>query len=193
MPITTSACFNLQFVLRCSTISSMAVSPTNTTDCVLLTALPKCLKWWDNLLSFLQPHSRAEKPAQTEQELDWVYIASLDTVYSDIWMYSPLSQLNISLHLSSVLFLFLSHAHPHGVWALLSPWLTTIVMDYHLPGLWVCSPIIHSSSTVTLSGDFFLLIPSAATVYSTHNREPSCLSPLLWLQASCRQWDQQEP
>lgn len=194
----------MQFVLRCpckGTVSSMAVCLMNTTDCLLPTVLPKCLNWWGHISSFLQPHSRAEKPARTEQELDLVYIVLLDMVcivlldmvYSDIWMYSHLSQLNVYPHLSPILLLFLSHAHPHGVWALLSTWLTTIVMDYHLPGLRVCSPIIHSSSTVALSGCFFLLIPSAAIAYSMHNREPSYLSPLLWLQASCGRWDQQEP
>lgn len=184
------------FVFRRSckgTVSITVLSLMNATDRILLTVLPKCLNWWGHIPSFLQPCSRAEKTARTAQELDWVYIVPLDMVYSDVWMYSHLSQLNIYPHLSSILFPFLSHAHPHGACTLLSTWLTTIVMDYQLPGLWVCSPIIHSSSTVALSGYFFLLIPSAATVYSTHNREPSYRSPLLWLQASCRRWDQQEP
>lgn len=144
MPITKSACFDVQFVLRCSckgTTFSTAISLANAMDCVLLTVVPKCLNWWGHIPSFFQPHSRPEKPARTEQQLDWVYIILLDMVYSDVWMYSHLSQLNIFPHLSSILFPFLSHAYPYGVWALLSTWLTTIVMDYHLPGCECALPL----------------------------------------------------
>lgn len=114
MPKTKSACFDVQFVLRClgkGTSSSRAASLMNSIDCVLLTVLPKCLNGWDHIMSFLQSYSRPEKPTWAEQELDWAYIALLDMV-CDIWMYSRLSQLSIYSHLSSILFPFLSHAHP---------------------------------------------------------------------------------
>lgn len=107
---------------------------------------------FEAFLAFLHPCPRAGKPGWTKQKLNWGYIFPLGMVYRDTWAYSHLSQLNIHPHLPSVPFPFLSHAHPHGVWSLLSTWLTISVMDCHLPGLWVCSPHLHSSSTVALSG-----------------------------------------
>lgn len=196
MPTTKHSCLDVWFVLRClykGTGPSMALSlPMQWIACPSPCS-PNAST--DEAVSHLSstPVSEIKKHSWTEQELSWVCIVLLDVVYSDVWMYSHLSQPNIYPHLFSILFPFFSHAHPHGAWAPLSTWLTTIIMDYHLPGLWVCSPIIHSSSTVALCGYFFRLILSAATVCSLYNREPSYLSPLLWLQASYGQWDQQEP
>lgn len=99
--------------------------------------------------AFLQPCPRAGKPGGTKQKLNWGYSVPLGMVYNDTWVCSRLRQLNIHPHFPSAPFPFLSHAHPHGAWALLSAWLTVSVMDCHLPGLWVCSPLMHSPSTVS--------------------------------------------
>lgn len=182
----------MQFVLRYpykGIVSSMAVSLTNTMDCILLTVLSKCLNWWGHILSSLQPHSRAGKTC-----MDWAGVRLC--IYSSI-RYGVQWRLDVftfesAEHLSS--FILCSLPIP---FSRPSPWClsTAVYLTYHRcygwSSAWATSVLSHYPPIIH-SGSVWILL-SAATVYSMHNREPSYLSPLLWLQASCGHWDQQEP
>lgn len=176
-----TACFGVWFVLRCSHkgISSPDTIHTNAMLCVLLSVLPKCFNIWGHIPAFLQPCPRAGKPGGTKQKLNWGDRDPLGVVYSDTWVCSHSSLLNIHPHFPSAPFPFHSHAHPHGAWALLSAWLTVSAMDCHLPGLGVCSPwCTHHPQCLDNPLCCYHQLPLSG-LCPTENPPPE---PLLWLQ-----------
>lgn len=194
MPVTESACFDVQFVPKRSckgTISSMAVSFTNTMVASLCAPKmpqlmgshpifpPAPFQSWKTCTGWagvrLEVYSSIRYGIQWHQGV--FTFESAEHLFSFI-----LSSLCISLSCPSPWCLSTAvYLTYHCSYGLSSGWAMSVPSHYPL--------IIHSGSVWIFS----LLIPSAATVFSMHNREPSYLSPLLWLQASCGQWDQQEP
>lgn len=160
MPVTESACFDVQYVLIGGTIckgtvSSMAVSLTNTMDCLVLTVLLKCPNWWGHIASSHLP--ALSKSWKTCTGWAGVRLNVYSSIRYGIKWHLDVFTFESAEHLFSFILssLFISLSCP-------SPWClsTAVYLTYHccygLSSAWAMSVlshyplIIHSGSVWTL-------------------------------------------